>query len=146
MSPSDLELLPHRLPQLPLLGTVYGPGPRGRHRQRPGFHQHCVSKGAGLGGIRQAWICTLAVQPWASAWPVWASAYMGAWAHPTARVKEAMFGMRPGGLLSLYGSVCHGGVVPAGRWKPWGSGGVVRGGVALPRELEEQAPRRGGVR
>lgn len=50
MSPSNSELLPHRLPQLPLLRTVCGPGPRGGHPQRPGSHQHCVSKGAGLGG------------------------------------------------------------------------------------------------
>lgn len=50
MSLSDSELLPRRLPQLPLLRTIRGPGPRGRHPQRPVSHQHCVSKGAGLGG------------------------------------------------------------------------------------------------
>lgn len=46
----------------------------------------------------------------------------------------------------MYPSVCHGEVVPTGRWKPWGSGVVVRAGVASPGELEEQAPRKGGVR
>lgn len=50
MSLSDSELLPRRFPQLPLRRTVRGPGPRGRHPQRPVSHQHCVSKGAGLGG------------------------------------------------------------------------------------------------
>lgn len=47
---SDSKLLCCRLPQLPLLGTVHGPGPRGRHPQRPGAHQHCVSKEAGPWG------------------------------------------------------------------------------------------------
>lgn len=45
---SDSELLCCRLPQLPLLRTGRGPGPRGRHPQRPGAHQHCVSKRARL--------------------------------------------------------------------------------------------------
>lgn len=39
-----------RLPQLALLGTVRGPGPWGRHPQRPCSHQRCVSKGPGLWG------------------------------------------------------------------------------------------------
>lgn len=44
------ELLSHRLPQLPLLRTIRGPGPRDRHPQRPGAHQRCVSKEAMLWG------------------------------------------------------------------------------------------------
>lgn len=42
--PSDSKLPSCRLPQLPLLRTVCGPGPRGRHPQCPGSHQHRVSK------------------------------------------------------------------------------------------------------
>lgn len=39
----------YRFPQLSLLGTISGSGPRGRHPQRPGSHQHCVSKETGMG-------------------------------------------------------------------------------------------------
>lgn len=48
MSLPDSELLSHRLPQLPLLRTICGPGSRDRHPQCPGAHQRCVSKEAGL--------------------------------------------------------------------------------------------------
>lgn len=123
MSPSNSELLPHRLPQLPLLRTVCGPGPRGGHPQRPGSHQHCVSKGAGLGGVRQAWICTLAVQPWASAWPLWASAYVGAWAYPTARVKGGDVWDAPRRAPQLVSLSFSWRGQTTGRGKPWGSGG-----------------------
>lgn len=39
----------HRLPQLPLLRTIRGPGPRDRHPHCPGAHQCCVSRRPGFG-------------------------------------------------------------------------------------------------
>lgn len=59
----DSELLCCRLPQLPLLGTGRGPGPGGRHPQRSGSHQHCVSKDTRLWGSHRpgsaSWLCDL---------------------------------------------------------------------------------------
>lgn len=49
------KLLFYRFPQLSLLGTICGSGPRGRHPQRPGSHQHCVSKEDWHG--LAAWLC-----------------------------------------------------------------------------------------
>lgn len=54
--------------------------------------------------------------------------------------------MCPGGLLSLYHSVCRGEVEPQGEGNPGALGAVLRGSVASPRELEEQAPRGDGIR
>lgn len=49
------KLLFYRFPQLSILGTICGSGPRGRHPQCPGSHQHCVSKGDWHG--LAPWLC-----------------------------------------------------------------------------------------
>lgn len=54
--------------------------------------------------------------------------------------------MRPGGLLSLYHLVSRGEVKPQGEGNPGALGAVLRGSMASPRELEEWAPRGGGIR
>ena len=54
--------------------------------------------------------------------------------------------MCPGGLLSLYHSVCCGEVEPQGEGNPEALGAVLRGSVVSPRELEERAPREHGIR